>query len=383
MKTVVHYLDSPFLNITENWIYSQIINLKNYNPIVYCHGTKNLNSFPVETIRSFDQKNRFFRIGNKIRKRILGYNPFFDSYLKRDRPQIVHAHYGVSGYDFLSYKKRLKIPLITTFYGYDVNMLPMLDPRWRIRYQQLFLKGDLFLTEGNFMKSCLVKLGCEEKKVVVQHLGVDLERIRFEPRTYKEGEELKILISGSFREKKGIPYAIEAIGIFGRKHPGVKIKVTILGDSAGQPREEREKKWIFEKIREFGLGEVVRHLGYQPHAVFVEELYKNHIFLSPSVTSSDGDTEGGAPVSIIEASASGMPVISTFHCDIPEVIINDQTGYLVHERDVNSLIGKMELLLKNVSLWGKIGRAARRHIEGKYDLKKQIEAQERIYDRLI
>jgi len=74
-------------------------------------------------------------------------------------------------------------------------------------------------------------------------------------------------------------------------------------------------------------------LGFQPHAILFEEAYKNHIFLSPSVTALDGDTEGGAPVTIIEMAATGMPIISTKHCDIPEVIKDGVTGFLANERD--------------------------------------------------
>ena len=91
-------------------------------------------------------------------------------------------------------------------------------------------------------------------------------------------------------------------------------------------------------IEKYNLRSKVRLLGYQPFSVMLEEAYGHHIFLSPSVTASDGDTEGGAPVGIIEMTASGMPVISTTHCDIPEVIQNGVTGLLAEERDVEGLI---------------------------------------------
>ncbi len=69
-------------------------------------------------------------------------------------------------------------------------------------------------------------------------------------------------------------------------------------------------------------------MGYQPHSTLFAEAYRHHIFLSPSVTASTGDTEGGAPVSLIEMAATGMLIVSTTHCDIPEVIKHGVTGLL-------------------------------------------------------
>lgn len=382
MKTIAHYKHGAYLGKTETWIYGQMKHLKTFEPVMYCHGIFNLDLFPLERLRNVNISDNpvpawYERVANKF------YNPFLLlGAIRRDRPDIVHAHYGPSGYDFLLFKQFCKIPLVTTFYGSDVNRLPTINPRWKVRYQKLFKEGDLFLTEGNFMKQCLVKLGCDEKKVVVQHLGVDLKKIRFEPRRLKAGEEVKILIAGSFREKKGIPYAIEAVGIFKQRQPGKKIKVTVIGDSGGHPREKMEKKRILETVKKFGLEQDVKFLGYQPHQVFIDELYKNHIFLSPSVTSSDGDTEGGAPVSIIEASASGMPILSTLHCDIPEVVIHNETGFLVKERDPDALEDKINFLVENSQLFESIALKARSHINQNYDLSKQSQKLEAIYDRL-
>ena len=72
------------------------------------------------------------------------------------------------------------------------------------------------------MKKTLVELGCPSEKIIVQHLGVDLAKIKFVPRNLKENEEIKILIAGSFREKKGIPYAVEAFSIAREKYRKLK-----------------------------------------------------------------------------------------------------------------------------------------------------------------
>lgn len=389
MKTVVHYKAGPYLPITETWIYGQIKNLRRYQPIVYAHKTENLDIFPTGNIkiRSLELKEGLrdpFTLFNKGWNKAFNFYPYFVFNLIKDKPKLVHAHFGPSGYNFLTLKKIFKIPLITTFYGYDLSLLPSQYSEWKIKYKKLFKEGELFLVEGNHMKECLIELGCCEEKIIVQHLGIDPDKIKFVPRKLlSEDEEIRILISASFREKKGIPYAIESFGKVKQAHPELNLNLTIIGDSDGSPTGEKEKKKIFNMVQKYNLKDFVNMRGYQPYSVFLRELYRHHIFLHPSVHASDGDAEGGVPVSIIEASASGMPILSTTHCDIPEVVINAENGYLVPERDVDALAEKLKFLVLNQDLWKKMGLSGREHIEKNYDVKKQVQRLEDIYDKVL
>ena len=386
MKTVVHFKAGNYLAITESWIYSQIQHLKRYRPIVYAMGTENLDIYPTETIRNLNYKPGFGSMSNffnKAWKNLFGYYPYFHSSLKKDRAHLVHAHFGPSGYYFLKLKHRFGLPLITTFYGYDLSLLPDQEPVWKERYRELFAQGDLFLVEGNYMKGSLEKLGCPGHKITVRQLGVDLSKLVFSSRTSKNDSKIRILIAASFREKKGLPFAVEAIGKVKQAHPEYDITVTILGDSGGGPEGETEKKKILAIIDEYELKPCVKMLGFQPHPVFLQEAPRHDLFISPSVHAANGDTEGGAPVAIIEASAMGLPVLSTTHCDIPEVIIEGESGYLVPERDVGALTEKLELLISRPDVREKMGQAGRRHIEENYNNILQIQKLEKIYDELI
>lgn len=386
MRKIIHYIAGTYLPITETWIYGQIKNLERYQPIIYTFNIKNLDIYPTENIRSLDLKpgirdlHNFF---NKGWNKVFHFYPSVIIYLIKDKPNIVHAHFGRAGYGFLKLKKIFKLPLITTFYGYDLTLLPNQYPEWKKKYKKLFREGDLFLAEGNHMKKCLVELGCPEEKVIVQHLGIDLRQIKFMSRKLNNNEEIRILISSSFTEKKGIPYAVKAFNLVKQKNPELKLKLTIIGDSPGRTTGENEKKEILNIIKKYNLEDYVDMLGYQPYSVFLRELYKHHIFLHPSVHASSGDTEGGAPVSIIEALASGMPILSTTHCDIPEVVKNGESGYLVPERDVNALTERLEFLVLYPRRWEQMGKKGRAHIEKNYDIKKQVQRLEEIYDKII
>jgi len=386
MKTVIYHISGSYLSVTETWIYGQIKNLRTYQPVIYALNTENLDIYPTRKIRSLELRDgvgdltTFF---NKGWNKVFGFYPLFAFYLMKDKPNLVHAHFGPSGYNFLKLKRIFKIPLVTTFYGFDLSVLPNQHPVWQKRYKELFRQGDRFFVEGSHMKKCLMDLGCPEDKITVQHLGIDLNQIKFVPRKPKKSGNTCVLIAGSFREKKGIPYAIAAFGKVKQAYPQLKLKLTIIGDSTGILRDEKEKKKILETIKKYELKDCVRMLGYQPYSVFLRELEKHHIFLSPSIHASDGDAEGGAPVSIIEASASGMPVLSTTHCDIPEIIIDKENGYLVPERDTDALVEKLGFLVSDPDTWEQMGRKGREHIEKNYNITTQVQKLEEIYDMVV
>jgi colanic acid/amylovoran biosynthesis glycosyltransferase len=229
------------------------------------------------------------------------------------------------------------------------------------------------------MGQVVVNLGCPEEKIRVIHLGIPVADIPFEPRRWKPGDTLRVLIAASFREKKGIPYALQALA---RLQEKVELQITIIGDAGDDPGSQKEKANILRTIRSCGAKERVRLLGYQPHAVLHEEARKHHIFLSPSVTAASGDMEGGAPVSIIEMAASGIPVVSTKHCDIPGVIQHGVTGLLAEERDVDGLVNRLEWLLANPQKWSVMVAASRKHIEAKFDACTQGKRLASLYEEL-
>ena len=108
----------------------------------------------------------------------------------------------------------------------------------------------------------------------------------------------------------------------------------------------------------------------------------SHIFILPSITSANGDKEG-IPNVLKEAQATGMPVISTYHAGIPELVLNGRSGYLVKERDTNGLSERLIHLIENPDLWFEFGKIGRKHVEEQFNLHKQIMKLEKIYKEMI
>ena len=348
---------------------------------IVCEFTENLEQFFLPNIHSIKQASRwryYLDYGLRFLKirRHLG---FVVEKAKKHHAQILHSHFGNVGWENIGVVKRGGLKHAATFYGLDVNLLPNLDPRWIKRFQSLFAEVDLILCEGPHMAKCIANLGCDMSKIRVHHLGVPIDEILFKPRIWNPGEPYRILIASSFREKKGIPYALEALGRINREIP---LEACIIGDANKEEKSRSEKQRILEAIEKNNLRGKIRMLGYQPHSVFFEEAYRSHVFLAPSVTSSDGDTEGGAPVSIIELMASGMPVVSTRHCDIPEVVKHGVTGLLAEERDVEGLVENLRWLLNHPGRWTEMVSAGRKHVETEFNARVQGEKLGRIYREL-
>jgi len=377
---VVH-CSNRFGTLTENWMYNQVTGLDGILTKFYAVARENQHSFPFDNLRCLREDLSYFslffnRAWNKLFRRY----PQFLLWLWRDAPNLIHAHFGQAGYYILPQAKWLGIPLITSFYGADAYKLPSEDASWRGRYQRLFREGRLFLAEGPAMRKKLIELGCPSEKVIVHHIGVKLEKYEF--RVRQPDDQIRIMVCGRFIEKKGIPYAIEA---FKRVVSDTKtdVRLTIVGDSNSNGTLTVEKRKILNAISEYKVGNAVTFTGFVPHSELLKIAYHHHILLAPSVHGSNGNAEGGFPVILTEALATGMPVVAFNHCDIPEIIQNGKSGFLVPERDVAALAEKLIYLIEHPEIWPNMGRAGRAHVEVNYDINKLNDRLVEIYQQLL
>jgi colanic acid/amylovoran biosynthesis glycosyltransferase len=371
---------------TQNWIFTQLACLPaSITPYVVCRQINDLEQFTTPNLFAFSELSWLARLRALARAApilgtsLRGNTALIEHVTRRHGAQLVHSHFGYTGYYSARAVRKLGLKHVVTFYGVDMSALPAGDPRWLARYRRMFADVDQVLCEGRRMAEGVSRLGCPAEKLRVHHLGVRLHDLPFRPRVWRVGEPLKVLIAASFREKKGIPYALEALE---RLKARTNLQVTIIGDAGSNPKSLAEKARIHAIVAKCGLALNVRFMGYQPRSVLLAEAYLHHVFLSPSVTASDGDTEGGAPVAIIEMAATGMPVVSSRHADIPDVIEDRVGGLLADERDVEQLAACLRMLVDAPENWEAMGRAARQRIEREYDAESQGLALAGIYERV-
>ena len=153
-------------------------------------------------------------------------------------------------------------------------------------------------------------------------------------------------------------YGIQAVASLLHKYPQVEYR--IIGDGPLRPELSR-------LIQGANAGEQIKLLGWRTQEDIVKLMQEAHIFLAPSITSSTGDQEG-IPVVLMEAMAQGLPVVSTWHSGIPELVQDGISGLLAPERDSDALAAKLDYLLTHHERWAPMGQAGRAYVQQFYDI---------------
>jgi colanic acid/amylovoran biosynthesis glycosyltransferase len=282
---------------------------------------------------------------------------------------IVHCHYGMLGETGVLLRDlgARTGPVLTSFHGFDITT--HIQSHGEDCYRNLFDRGDLFLPISENWKGRLIDLGCPPERIVVHRMAVDCGQFHHVPRSLSPGESVEVLSIARFVEKKGLEYAVKAVAALLKR--GINLRYTIIGD--GDLRSS-----LAELINELDVGDRIELAGWQPQDEVLSAMNSAHILLAPSVTALTGDQEG-IPVVLMEAMAMGLPVISTLHSGIPELVENGVSGILVPPRDAEALENALCRLIENPGSWAAIGKAARDRVEKDYNIKKQVRRLERIY----
>ncbi|EEY3526922.1 TPA: colanic acid biosynthesis glycosyltransferase WcaL [Escherichia coli] len=241
------------------------------------------------------------------------------------------AHFGPAGVTAAKLRELgvIRGKIATIFHGIDISSREVLN-HYTPEYQQLFRRGDLMLPISDLWAGRLQKMGCPREKIAVSRMGVDMTR--FSPRPVKApATPLEIISVARLTEKKGLHVAIESCRQL--KEQGVAFRYRILGIG---PWERR----LRTLIEQYQLEDVVEMPGFKPSHEVKAMLDDADVFLLPSVTGADGDMEG-IPVALMEAMAVGIPVVSTLHSGIPELVEADKSGWLVPENDARALAQRL------------------------------------------
>ena len=379
--SVAHFRRGWFLS-TETFIYNYIKEVKKTYPILICYDRDNEDQFPIDSpIIELYRRGSISWFDRGIRCRVFGgqANPHFSrsqtyQTIKFFDVKLLHAHFGYTGYHVLPIKLRTNLPLITTFYGHDVSRMPK-SPEWSKKFEELFKSGDLFLVEGPFMQERLIELGCPPEKSEIQRIAIAIDDYPFRVRKPKKSAEpVRIFFCGTFTEKKGLIFAMKAISKAHTKFKNLEFR--IAGD--GELKSE-----IDYTINKRGMHNYTKLLGFISHQQMIAEMNAADIFIHPSITAKDGDSEGGAPTVILEAQTCGLPILSTYHADIPNVVLPGESALLSPERNVDALYNNLVTLIEDQERWADMGQFGHAFIEDKHDIQKEVKNLEKKYAQLL
>ena len=298
------------------------------------------------------------------------------SAVRRSEAQLIHYHFLTDARFLLGLTRKTGLPALASAYGYDVSAFPAQWNGLGKRYlRPIFEELDCFLAMSEDMKRDLIAIGCPADKIRVHYYGSDTRRFRYPRREYRKNGPLTVLCCGRLEPRKAQDMVLRALRIIERRSR-IPFNVLIVGEGAMRDRLERMVASYDWEDRATLTG----HVPYTSDAL-VRHFHDADIFALPSVTVNG--LKEGIPGVVVEAMASGLPVVSSHHAGIPTVISSGKDGLLVDEGDVQGLADMLERLLTDAALREQLGRSAARRSAGELDVQQRTVMLERIYDSLL
>ena len=276
----------------------------------------------------------------------------------------VLAEYGPAGVEVMYACAKANIPLIVHFHGFDAYRDDVLS-HYGEQYKELFRLASKIVVVSEDMKSQLISLGCPIDKLELLTYGVDTE---FFKQSDSSVERKDFIAVGRFVAKKSPESTIRAFSKVVEKHPNARL--TFIGDG-------ELKDAAVTCSKELKLQDNIDFRGVLTPSQVALELGKHAIFVQHSTRTNQNDSEG-TPLSILEAASTGLAIVSTYHAGIPDVIENEQSGYLVHEGDIDSMGARMIELLEDENKRSEFGKKAQQTVQEKYNQSNYIAALQRL-----
>jgi colanic acid/amylovoran biosynthesis glycosyltransferase len=292
--------------------------------------------------------------------------------LERRQADLMHVYFGHTGVHLLPFLKRWPKPSVVSFHGMDVQTRAN-DPSYEVRLRELLQTATLVLARSASLQERLLALGCEPEKLRMNRTGIPLDAFPFRERVVPEDGAWRLVQACRLIEKKGLDDALHAFAAFRRVFPRAKFTIAGEGPLLGP----------LERLRdELGLADGVRFAGFVTGPELCALYHEAHVFLHPSRITTDQNQEG-VPNSMLEAMATGLPVVATLHGGIPEAVRDGETGLLVAERDREGLAEAMLGLVRAPDRWRAMGAAAAADMALHFEATAQVAKLEGFYDEAV
>jgi colanic acid/amylovoran biosynthesis glycosyltransferase len=262
--------------------------------------------------------------------------------------------------------------VVVSFHGMDVQTRSH-DPSYETKLRELLRSATLVLARSNSLLEALKSLGCPEAKLRMNRTGIPLDQFAEVTRALPAGGAWQFAQACRLIPKKGIDDALHAFAKFHRKFPAARFAIAGEGPLRGE----------LEKLtNDLGLGEAVRFCGFLKGPELCNLFQQSHVFLHPSRMTEDQNQEG-VPNAMLEAMATGLPVLATRHGGIPEAVRHGVSGILVAERDRAALQDAMISLAAAPDRWKSMGLAAADDVRRNFEAATQIANLEEAYDEAV
>lgn len=359
LAIVAHNFEKP----SETFIRAHITHVAPEQTVLICRNDAVVTQLgcPILTNIAYRSTSRHLpgRIKNGLRSRWRKYiDPAVDGeseaqirrFFDRHGVTVVLAEFGPNGVLVRGACVRARVPLYVHFHGYDATKLAR-DRHWRRHYRSLFRDAAGVIVPSQFLSNRVRDLGCPEDQLHVSPNGIELEQFRTAERIPH-----RIVTVSRLVPVKGPLQTIEAFAEVHQIFPDAHLDV--VGD--GELLDD-----CVRLAHDLGIQGAITFHGAKPASFISALLARSGIYVQHSVTTDDGQTESFG-IALLEAGASGLPVVATRSGGIPETIVDGETGLLVDEHDVDAMAAAMLSLLNDPERAEAMGRAARNRVEAKF-----------------
>jgi colanic acid/amylovoran biosynthesis glycosyltransferase len=279
-------------------------------------------------------------------------------FLKQNRIEAVLAEFGPTAIVIMDACRQMNVPLIAHFHGFDAYRQQTLET-YGPRYKELFKIAAAIVVVSRDMQAQLKRLGAPVEKIHYNSCGVETS-------FFSGADPLRnpptFIAVGRFVSKKAPHLTLLAFKQMLEEVPDARL--IMIGDG---PLWEA----CYQMTRSLGLTRAVELPGPKSHSDVAAAMQKARAFVQHSIQTQDGDSEG-TPVAVLEAAASGLPVIATRHAGIKEAVLDQKTGLLVDEGDIKAMAEHMVRLAQDAQLAANLGQAGREWVSSEYSMEKSI-----------
>ena len=378
-QPVVASYCNTFLKREMQHIYRQVTGLREFQTFIMTKSRENVDAFPFPNIEVLPRPRINFLLRFQ-RKYIQRMEPVFyrgeydqlEAVLNRRQAQLLHVYFGHTGVHLLPFMRNWSRPSLVSFHGMDI-MLRNEEPGYNDRLRALLVTLPLVLARSESLASRLVDLGCHPSKIRINRTGVPMEGFPYLVHSPPDDGAWCLIQASRFIEKKGIDVTLKAFAEFRKKYSNAELVLAGEGPLAGE---------LKELAQSLGLAGSVRYPGFLDQQALAAAYASAHLFLHPSQTTSAGDQEG-VPNSMLEAMASGLPVVATRHGGIPEAVHSGQDGLLVPERDSPALVNGLLEIAEDSTTYEAFSRNAAHSVRENFEQGRSIARLEGFYRELI
>ncbi len=377
-KLIVASYCSTFLKPEMMHLYRQVTSLRRTQTFIMTKRVQHSRRFPFDDIETIPRPHRnLLRHGwMKFvqREPALIYRGEYQrlvEILARRRADMMHIYFGHAGVHLLPFVRAWDKPCIVSFHGMDVARNPQVA-NYAAKLRQLFRAVPVVLARSQSLAQRLINFGCPPEKIRLNRTGIPLADFPFKQREFPAEGNWRVLQACRLIDKKGVASAIGAFAIFVRKFPNAEFLIA----GKGPLQEDLEALAL-----QLGVAGKIRFVGFLGQRALRDFYERGHIFIHPSETPPDENQEG-VPNSVLEAMATGLPVIATRHGGIPEAVTDEVNGFLSKERDIQSLGQSMVALAKSPDEYRRMSEMARSAVAQQFDQELTVRALEDAYEEV-